>query len=140
MRNLFRLPRRRSKRVALLTLAGTFVAAGAAHFARPAVYASIMPPYLPAHRELVYLSGLFEVLGGLGVLPRATRSFSGWGLVALLVAVFPANLHMALHAEPFAERGIPPWALYARLPLQGALIAWAYWATRPEPDVRPGNA
>ena len=140
MRRAFGLPRRRAKRVALLALAGTFVVAGAAHFVRPAVYESVMPPYLPAPRTLVYLSGLFEVLGGFGVLPRATRSASGWGLVALLVAVFPANLHMALHPEPFVERGIPLWALYTRLPLQAALIAWAYGATRPESDVRSGAA
>ena len=134
---LFCLPRRRSKKVALLTLSASFVVAGAGHFLRPGLYEGIVPPYLPAPRALVYLSGAFEVLGGLGVLPRATRSFSGWGLVALLVAVFPANLHMALQPEPFVAKGIPAWALYARLPFQLVLIAWAYGATRPDPaDVR----
>ena len=128
----FHLPRRRSKKAALLALSASFVVAGANHFLRPGLYLGIMPPYLPAPQTLVYLSGAFEVLGGLGVLPRATRSFSGWGLVALLVAVFPANLHMALHPEPFVAKGIPVWALYARLPFQAVLIAWAYWTTRPD--------
>jgi uncharacterized membrane protein len=96
-----------------------------------------MPPYLPAHRDLVALSGAFEVLGGLGVLPRATRAAAGWGLMALLVAVYPANLHMALHPERFPS--LPVVALYARLPLQFVFIAWAYWATRPEQRPRrPG--
>ena len=136
MKSFFRLPRRRSKKVALFALSASFVAAGVGHFVRPSLYEGIVPPYLPAPRALVYLSGAFEVLGGLGVLPRATRSFSGWGLVALLIAVFPANLHMALHPEPFVDRGIPAWALYSRLPFQAVLIAWAYWATRPDVEVR----
>ncbi len=129
-RALLQLPRSRAKRMGLLLLAGGFVAAGANHFLRPDAYVRIVPPYLPAPRLLVYLSGAFEVLGGLGVLPRRTRSAAGWGLVLLLVAVFPANLHMALHAERFAP--IPAWALYARLPLQLALIVWAYGCTRPD--------
>lgn len=128
-RPFFDLPQRRSRRWALLGLAVVFVAAGVNHFVMPEVYVRIMPPYLPAPKALVYLSGAFEILGGLGVLPRATRAAAGWGLVALLIAVFPANLHMALHPEQFAS--VPAWALYARLPFQLVLIGWAYWATRP---------
>ena len=127
---------RRGRRLALLGLAGLFVVAGVNHFVNPEIYVAIMPPYLPAPRTLVYVSGFFEVVGGLAVLPRATRSVAGWGLVALLVAVFPANVHMALHPELFAP--IPAWALYARLPVQLVLIAWAWWATRPSPA--PGRA
>ena len=126
---MFHLPAKRSKRLGLLTLAAVFVAAGLNHFLNPDVYVAIMPPYLPAPLLLVYLSGFFEILGGLGVLPRTTRSAAGWGLVALLAAIFPANLHMALHAPLYAP--IPAWALYARLPFQLVLMAWAYWATRP---------
>ncbi len=125
------LPRRRGRRIALILLSIAFVAAGASHFLNPDFYVAIMPPYLPAHRELVYLSGLFEILGGLGVLLPHTRSAAGWGLILLLVAVFPANLHMAMHPEPFIAQGMPRWSLYARLPLQLVLIAWVYWATRP---------
>lgn len=124
----FALPARRSKRFSVLALAVLFVAAGVNHFINPAFYVAIMPPYLPAPELLVYVSGFFEIVGGLGVLMRRYRSAAGWGLVALLVAVFPANLHMALHPEQFAS--VPAWVLYARLPLQAVFIAWAYWATR----------
>jgi len=88
-----------------------------------------MPPYLPAHLALVYVSGVFEILGGIGVLVPRVRSMAGWGLVALLVAVFPANLHMAMHPELFP--GFSSGALYARLPFQLFFLWWAWWATRP---------
>lgn len=127
------LPRSWPKRIGLLALAAAYVAAGVNHFVSPEVYVEIMPPWLPWHRELVLVSGFFEILGGLGVLLPATRVAAGWGLVALLVAVFPANLHMALNPEPFVARGIPLWGLYLRLPIQLVLIAWAIWATRSDP-------
>ena len=105
-----------------------FVAAGTLHFVKPDFYVKIMPPYLPWHYELVLISGAFEILGGVGLLvPRLTVP-AAWGLIALLVAVFPANLHMALHTEQYPD--IPPAALWGRLPLQAVLIAWAYWFTR----------
>ena len=91
-----------------------------------------MPPYLPAHRELVYLSGVFEILGGIGLLIPGLRRFAGWGLIALLLAVFPANVHMALNPQPFIDQGIPLWALYARLPVQFLLMYAIWWITRPE--------
>lgn len=106
-----------------------FVAAGVNHFVHPDVYASIMPPDLPWHAELVALSGAAEVALGLLALSARTAPAAGWGLVALLVAVFPANVHMALHPELFP--GIPPWVLYARLPFQGVLMWWAWRWTRP---------
>jgi uncharacterized membrane protein len=106
-------------------LGGTFLAAGALHFARPRMYEAIVPGYLPAHRELVYASGAAELLGGAGVLSERTRRPAGWWLVLTLLAVFPANVEMAVHAERF--RGIPAPLLWARLPLQAALIAWV-WA------------
>jgi uncharacterized membrane protein len=114
-----------------LVLGLLFIAAGANHFLNPDFYLGIMPPWLPARRELVALSGALEILGGLAVFLAPVRSWAGWGLVLLLVAVFPANLHMALNPELFPE--LPAAALWARLPLQGVLIAWAWWATRPEP-------
>jgi uncharacterized membrane protein len=101
--------------------------AGANHFVNPGFYLKIMPPYLPAHLELVYLSGFFEILGGGAIMIPALRRLAGWGLMVLLLAVFPANIHMALHPDQFAS--IPVAALYARLPLQFVLIAWVYWAT-----------
>src|SRR5262249_24343244 len=102
--------------------------AGVLHFVRPDLYVRIMPPYLPWHLELVYLSGLCEVaLGVLLLVPRTTTA-AAWGLIALLIAVFPANVHMALNAELYPT--IRPVLLWLRLPLQGVLIAWAYWFTR----------
>lgn len=124
------LPRRRFRRFALLALSLSFVVAGANHFVNPTFYISIMPSYLPAHRELVFLSGALEIVGGVAVLFPRLRSAAGLGLVLLLVGIFPANLHMALNPELFPA--ISPVALYARLPLQILLFAWAYWATRSE--------
>ncbi len=106
-----------------------FVLAGVNHFLRPEFYVRIMPPYLPWHLELVYLSGLFEVVLGILLLIPRFSSLAAWGLIALLVAVFPANVHMALNAPNYPA--FHPILLWIRLPLQGVLIAWAYWFTHP---------
>ena len=106
-----------------------FVAAGVNHFRRPEFYAAIVPPYLPAPLTLVIVSGVFEVLLGLLLLVPATSRLAAWGLIALLVAVFPANVHMALYPDQFPQ--FPPAALWGRLPVQGVLVAWAWWYTRP---------
>lgn len=117
------------RRLARWALALSFVVAGVNHFVNPDFYVDIMPPYLPWHLELVWLSGALEVAGGVAVLVERWRSAAGWGLVLLLLAVFPANLHMAMNPDAYPD--IPAWALYARLPFQGLFIAWAWWATRP---------
>jgi len=104
-------------------LALLFVGTGLLHFIHPETYLRIVPPALPAPRLLVLLSGVAEVAGGLGLLLPATRRWAGWGLLALLVAVFPANVHMVSLAD---ELHIPAWALWARLPLQ-PLLMWAVW-------------
>ncbi len=109
-------------------LSVAFIAAGTLHFLRPESYEQIMPGYLPAHRELVLASGAAEIVGGLGVAFAQTRRASGIWLAALLLAVFPANVNMALHPDQF--RSIAPALLWARLPLQGLLIWWALRATR----------
>lgn len=115
------------KNLSRMALGLTFIAAGINHFWRPRMYQAIMPPYVPHHALLVALSGYAEiVLGVLVVLPRLQR-IAGHGLVALLVAVFPANLHMALNPEHY--RPVPVWALWLRLPLQALLIAWVRWST-----------
>lgn len=124
------LPRSLPKRIALLLLAAFFVTAGVMHFTNAEFFVRIMPPWLPAHRALVYLSGVFEIAGGLGALWTRTRAPAGWFLVALLAAVFPANLHMALHPEQFPD--MTRTALYARLPFQLVFMVWAVWATRPD--------
>lgn len=114
-------------------LALIFTVAGTLHFLFPGAYEEIMPPYLPLHRELVYLSGALEVLGGLGLLPERARRPAGVGLILLLLAVWPANLQMLLDAR---ASGQPSWwvaLLWARLPLQLALIAWVWSASRPRP-------
>ena len=111
-----------------------FIAAGAAHFIVPAFYMKIVPPYLPAHLQLVYVSGFFEILGGTGLLAPEdlhlfpARRAAAWGLIALLIAVMPANIYMVTEHEKFAP--IPLWALWLRLPLQLPLIWWAWSYTR----------
>ena len=105
-----------------------FMAAGANHFVNTPFYVSIMPPYLPWPVALVYISGVAEIgLGGLLLFERWSQ-LAAWGLIALLIAVFPANVHMALHPELY--QWASPLGLWLRLSLQGALIAWAYWYTR----------
>lgn len=116
------------KRAARYLLAALFVAAGVYHFVNPGFYVRIMPPYLPWHHELVLVSGAFEVLGGVGLLVPRVRRAAAWGLITLLIAVFPANVHMAANAHLFPE--VPPAVLWARLPLQAVFVAWAYWFTR----------
>ena len=127
---MLKLPAGLPKRLALFGLSLLFVLAGANHFLNPDFYVAMMPPYLPAHLELVYLSGLLESLGGAVVLAPRVRAHAGWALVLLLVAIFPANLHMALNPDLFPD--VSSVGLYVRLPLQIPLIAWAYWATRPD--------
>lgn len=114
----------------------SYVGAGLMHFLFPRVYEQVVPPLFPRPLGLVYLSGVAEVLLGVGVLFERTRRVSAWGLVALLLAVFPANVHMAvsdleLEGVPDPMRDPPDAALYARLPLQAVLVLWAWWYTRP---------
>ncbi len=104
-------------------LALLFVGAGLLHFIHPETFERIVPPALPAPRRLVLLSGAAEVAGGLGLLLPATRRWAAWGLLALLVAVFPANVYMVGLADTLH---IPAWVLWARLPLQ-PLLMWAVW-------------
>jgi uncharacterized membrane protein len=105
-----------------------FVLAGVLHFVKTGMYVKIMPPLFPAPRMMVYLSGVAEILGGIGVLVPATRQAAAWGLVALLVCVWPANFYMAMRPDLFP--GIPGWALWARIPVQVPMIWWAWLYTR----------
>lgn len=113
-------------------LAAFFTAAGLLHFLRPGMYEQIVPEYLPAHREIVLASGAAELAGGLGVIPERTRRLAGLWLAATLVAVLPANVHMALHPERYP--GFSPALLWGRLALQPLAIWWALAATRPARD------
>jgi uncharacterized membrane protein len=105
-----------------------FIGAGINHFVIPRAYRQIVPPSFGDPARLVAISGVAEVAGGLGVLLPRTRRLAGLGLLALLVAVFPANWYMARNPEHFAR--IPSWALYARLPLQPLVMWWVWRATR----------
>jgi uncharacterized membrane protein len=105
-----------------------FITAGTLHFLRPDVYERIMPDYLPAHRRLVLLSGAAEIAGGAAAAVPATRRAAGVWLAALLTAIFPANVHMALRAGDY--KPIPPALLWARLALQPLLVVWVLRATR----------
>ncbi len=107
-----------------------YISAGVTHFIATSLYAKIVPPLLPEPRLLVQVSGVAEILGGVGVLVPATRKPAAWGLIALLVAVLPANVHMALDHERWPL--IPQWMLWARLPLQLPLLAWAWVYTKSE--------
>ena len=110
-----------------VALAVLMVVAGALHFIYPRAYARIVPTYLPAPLALVYVSGVAEISGGLGLLFPPTRTLAAWGLVVLFIAIFPANVNMAVNHIGFSRKAPPDWALWARLPLQAVLIAWAYW-------------
>ena len=107
-------------------LALFFLVAGAAHFISPAPYLAIVPTYLPWPAAIVALSGAAEILGGLGVCFRATRRAAGWWLIALLIAVFPANIHAISTGMNIGGHALPPWILWARLPFQLLFIAWVY--------------
>lgn len=116
-------------------LAVAIIIVGITHFLRPEQYARIVPPPFPPMAS-VYVSGFFEILGGIGLLIPFVSVAAAWGLIALFIAVFPANIYMTLHNIKID--GIPHnQALYwARLPLQAVLIAWAYWYTR-QPEQQP---
>jgi uncharacterized membrane protein len=104
-----------------------FVVAGLAHFLKTSEYERIVPPILGHAGLLVYISGICEILGGVGVMMHRTRRPAGAGLIALLIAVFPANIYMAMHPEMFAGIASPAAMLW-RLPLQFVLIAWVLWS------------
>ena len=128
--DFFQFSASRIKTFFLLLLSLFFTYAGIDHLVSPEFYVSIMPPWIPWHLELVYLSGVFEIMGGVGVLIPRFRSFAGSGLVALLIAVYPANLYMAYNPHLFPD--IPLVALYVRLVLQFVAFYWAYTVTRPD--------
>lgn len=119
------------KRALLFLMAAFYVVAGANHFLHPEFYLPMMPPYLPWHLGLIYVSGAAEIGFGLLVLVPSLRQVAAWGLILLLVAIFPANVHIALHNVPVfgAAEGAGIWN-WVRLPVQGVLIAWAGWYTR----------
>jgi uncharacterized membrane protein len=109
-------------------LAALFVLAGVSHFLRPQFYDPMVPPYLPWPHLLVVISGIAEIILGILLLIPRTSRLAAFGLIALLIAVWPANFHMALHPQLFPQ--FHAVALWIRLPLQFVLIAWTYWFAR----------
>ena len=108
----------------ILLIAVYFLGGGVTHFTNPDFFVAIMPPYLPYHLELVWISGAFEILGALGLLLTRTRLMAGYGLIALTIAVTPANVHMAMNPDLFPD--VPVTFLYGRLVLQLFLL-WLIW-------------
>jgi uncharacterized membrane protein len=117
-----------------LALAAFFAFTGTMHFLRPRFFEAIVPPTIePRKKEIVAISGAAEIAGAAAVLVPATRRFGRWWLLGLLVAVFPANIHMAVRPEQIQGldlRRIPRWALWARLPLQPLAMLWVWRTTR----------
>ena len=126
--NILKLPTEWWRILSLFGLSVFFVYFGIDHFINPDFYLSIMPPAFPLHAEAVYISGFFEILGGICVLIPSLRKLAGCGLIALLIAVYPANIYMAITPEAFPDISIG--LLYFRLPLQFLFIYWAYSITR----------
>jgi uncharacterized membrane protein len=126
--------RSRTYVVGYVALGMFYLVAGGNHFRSPEAYTAIMPQYIPWPLAMVYVSGVAEILGGIGVLipdgfvfPRI-RAFATWGLVAMLIAFLPVHINMCLHPEAFPT--VPVWVIWIRLPLQLPLIAWAWAYTR----------
>ena len=118
------------KRVAVIFAGPVMTFAGVMHFVKPHWYMRIMPPYLPAHRELVYASGVAEIAGALGTMHPRTRRPAGLFLIATLLAVFPANVHMAVNPDDYRDVPGGQVALIARLPLQALFVYWVWRATQ----------
>lgn len=114
--------------ISATVMAAFYVLAGLNHFRDPGFYLPMMPSWVPAHGAMVALSGVAEVALGLGLLWPASRPWAAWGIVALLIAVFPANLQMFQDADKWTD--MPRWGLAVRLPIQGLLIYWAWTLTR----------
>ncbi|WP_407654664.1 DoxX family protein [Arcicella aquatica] len=115
------------QQIGLYLMSFLYTLAGINHFIKPKMYLAIMPPYIPAHGLMVMLSGIAEIMLGLGLLSPVTRPWAAWGIILLLIAIFPANVYM-LTSGKFSK--IAEWLLWLRLPLQFFLIWWAYLYTK----------
>jgi uncharacterized membrane protein len=119
------------KLTTIYLMAYFYIKIGLDHFINPAYYMNIMPPYLPFHIELVYISGAFEVIFGSMLLFSNTRFYAAWGLIFLLIAVYPANIYLAFNKEPQQAIEISHFlASWIRLPLQFVFIGLAYWHSK----------
>lgn len=127
-----------NKELLRVILAICIIVVGSLHFIVAEPFVKIVPDFLPNHLALVYISGVFEILGGIGLLTPPVSRAAAWGLLALFIAVYPANINMAVNQIHLD--GVPdsPWLQAVRLPFQFVLIAWAYWYTKP--DIDPNQA
>lgn len=127
------------KEILRVVMAIAIITVGIAHFTHADQFARIVPPLFVYRYAMVYISGVFEILGGIGLLIPFVSVAAAWGLIALFIAVFPANIYQAIYSIPID--GIPNYPLlyWFRLPFQAVLIAWAWWYTR-QPDRQPGAA
>jgi uncharacterized membrane protein len=128
-RSIFRVP-----------FALSFVVVGVLHFINPSPFVSIMPKYLPWHLELVYLSGVFEILGGFGLIIPMTRRYAAWGLIALLIAVYPANVNMLVNDIYLDDMPHERWLLWARMPLQLLMGLGVLWSGDIWPKINEDSA
>jgi uncharacterized membrane protein len=128
LRSLAPFRTRRDKAAA--AMAALFFFTGTDHLLHPARYVAMIPPALPAPVALTYISGFFELAGAIGLLIPRTRRWAAWGLVALLVAIFPANIYVAFAGT--TVEGLPAgrWYYWVRLPIQFIFVAWAVWLAR----------
>ena len=118
------------KKIALVIMSGLYVLAGTIHFINPGFYKKIMPHWLPWHYFIIYFTGVCEIILGLLLIPRYTRKTAAWGIVILLVAIFPANIQMML--DYWHQQSPYLWLAILRLPLQPLLIWWAFRYTKSE--------
>lgn len=127
----------RLKEIFRAILSVSIIVVGITHFVKPLEYASIVPPQFGDRLAMVYISGFFEILGGIGLVIPFVSVAAAWGLIALFIAVFPANIYQAIHSIPI--EGIPhhPLFYWFRLPFQAVFIAWAWWYTK-KPEEQPG--
>jgi uncharacterized membrane protein len=120
-----------SQKIGLALAAILYVVTGTLHFIKTDTYLKIMPPYIPWHLAMVRISGVCEILGGLGLLLPQTRRAASWGLIALLIAVFPANIYMVTNPVEAGAASIAPILRWGRLPLQFLLGWWLIWCSKP---------
>ena len=113
--------------IALYIMAAFLIFAGISHFTKKNFFMKVMPPYIPKHEEMVIISGIVEIILGIGLLFSQTKSLAAWGIILLFIAVFPANIYMVTSGK---FKKIPKWMLWLRLPLQFILIAWAFLYTK----------
>ena len=127
----------RLKEIWRVILSVALIVVGITHFVKPEEYAKIVPPQFGDKFAMVYISGFFEILGAVGLLISFVSVAAAWGLIALFIAVFPANIYQAIHSIPIENIPHHPLLYWFRLPFQAVFIAWAWWYTR-KPEEQPG--